>query len=144
MHFKGPLFARSAIALVLLVGLLTGCGGEGQSAGGPQGDSGQQQGGEAGKKKRAATEEKIALGQVKAVKPDKSRIALRLHQEMDGSKRISFRVKEKATIELDGKPAELSDAEVGQQAQIEYKIKNDRNLARVVQLFPAVNGGDAQ
>ncbi len=145
MHPKGPLVACSLVALVLLAGLLAGCGGgEGQSSGGSQDDSGQQrQGSEAGKKK-AAAEAKIALGLVKAVKADKSRISLRLHEEIDGSKRISFRVKKKANIQLDGKPAELSDAEEGQQAQIEYTIKNDRSLARSVQLFPTEGGGDAE
>ena len=49
MHPKGPLLARSLVALILLAGLLAGCGGESQSGGGSQSDSGeQQQGGQYG------------------------------------------------------------------------------------------------
>ncbi len=138
---KGPLFARSLVALVLLAGLLAGCGGEGQSGGGSEGGSGQRQEGGAAKKKGNAPEVKIALGQVNNVEPDRSRIALGLHQEIEGSKRMVFKLKKKVTVQLDGKPAELSDVEEGQQAQIEYVVKNEQNRARVVQLF-STGGGE--
>ncbi len=57
---------------------------------------------------------------------------------------MNFKITKNARIQLDGKPAELSDAQEGQQAQIEYVVRNERNRTRAVQLFPVGGGEDAE
>ena len=126
---------------ILLSGLTAGCGGEGQSAGGSGGDPGQQ-GGAGEKGGDAPAETKIALGKVRDVNPDKRRIVIRLNQEVEGDPRMSLRVKKNAKIELDSKPAELSDVKAGQQAQVEYSVVNGQERTRSVQLFEG--GGEGE
>ncbi len=142
MRTRIPSTALFLLVFILLSGLTAGCGGEGQSAGGSGGDAGQQGGaGEDGG--GAPAETKIALGKVRDVQPDKRRIVVRLNEEIEGESRISLRVKENAKIELDNKPAELSDIEAGQQAQVEYSVVNGKERARSVQLFEGGGGSES-
>ena len=52
-----------------------------------------------------------------------------------GKKPVVFRLAQQTNITLAGKEAKLDDMEKGQQAQVEYVVRNDRNRARVVRLF---------
>jgi hypothetical protein len=130
------------VALVLLVGFLAGCGG------GDQSGSGSQNGGPDGAKKlsgedaqRGAGGAKIALGTVRAVDSEAGIIILRPSSEVQGEKPLRFKLNENTTLTLDNKQAEMADIEQGQQAQITYVVKHERNLARQVALIS--RGGDA-
>jgi hypothetical protein len=134
---------RSSVTLflgviVLLMGFLAGCGGEGQSGDGSQeggpGEAKKQGGGEDAQ--RGASGTKIALGRVTSVDTEARTIRLRPSTEVQGEKSQRFKVKEDATITLDDKEAELDDAKAGQDAQITYVVRkeNDVNVARVVAL----------
>jgi hypothetical protein len=132
------------ILLVLHLGFLAGCGGNqsgnGGSQGGEQGGSqqqgGQQQGGEA--TDEGPSQEKVALGSVESVKPDRRKIVLKPSFEAQGGDRITFKVRQDAQIQVNDQEADLSDIQQGQQAQIEYVINNEVNRARSVQI---VGGG---
>jgi hypothetical protein len=138
---KGPLFARSVVVLVVLAGLLAGCGGGGDQSGNESQGGSEQQEKKAGAAKKGAPEVKIAIGRVISVKPDRSVIAVRTVQGEQGGERMIFKLRKKnSQVQLDGKKAELSAAKEGQQAQIEYVVRNERNRARVVQLFAAGGG----
>jgi hypothetical protein len=133
-------------ALVLLAGLLAGCGGGGES-GGNQSEGGSQEKGAQGDAGAAnnknAPEIKIAVGTVTAVRPDRSVIVLMAVQGQQSRERMVFKLrKEGSQVELDGEKAGLSDAKEGQQAQIEYVVRKDRNRARVVDLFSAGGAGN--
>ena len=52
-------------------------------------------------------------------------------------KRQSFKVPPKVNVILDDRLAELTNLEQGQQAQIRYVIKKDRERARNVSAFSA-------
>jgi hypothetical protein len=134
---KSPTTSSVLIVLsVLLVGLLSGCGGGDQSGGGADGGAGGggQEGGGDGAKK-AAPERKIALGTVKTANEEKRRIYLQPAAEVQGSDSLGFKVRKNAEITLGTQKAELGDARAGQQAQIEYVVKNEINRAVAVQLF---------
>ena len=129
----------SYFLIFALAGILVGCGGGSQ----PEGDS-QDAGGSDGTKKQAggatpdgAKERKIALGEVRSVDSDGSKIVLKTRQEIEGGGRITFRVAKNANITLDEKEAELGDAKRGQQAQIEYVAHEKVNRAVTVRLFAA-------
>ena len=139
----GPLLALSVLS-ALLIGLAAGCGGEDQPQGG--GEEKQQDGGKAAKVE--VSETKIALGTIRAVKPDKGRISLKPFVENQGDGSLAFKVGENADITLDGKKAELADVAGGQQAKIEY-VGGDKGVSRAtsVQLFevqgqPSVEDGN--
>jgi hypothetical protein len=140
MHPRGPSAALLLVLLILTMGLVAGCGG------GDQSGNGSQNGGSDGAKKQdgegapqGVSRPKIALGTVTKVDTDRSKIILRPSAEEQGERPIPFKVKPKATITLDGEEAELADAKRGQQAQITYVVRDDRNLAREVTLIS--NGG---
>lgn len=127
----------SLLALVLLAGLLAGCGGGDQAGSGSQGGAekqGEEKQGQTAKKESAA-ETKIAIGTVISVKPDRGKLVLRPAEEVQGGKRMTFKVLKKARITLADKKVELAEAKKGQQAQIEYVVKDERNRARTVLLF---------
>lgn len=128
-----PFFAL----MVLLAGLLAGCGGGEQSGGSQEGGS-QEGGGEKQKQpKKEARETKIALGNVVSVKPDRRRMVVRPSQEAEEVERVAVKVRKNAEITLGGEKAEVGDIAEGQQAQVEYVVKNDVNRAISVQLFEA-------
>jgi hypothetical protein len=82
-----------------------------------------------------ALQVKIALGTITSVKPDQRKIILRPSTEIQGGERMIFKVIDKAEITLNDKPAEMTDMEEGQQAQIQYVVVNDVNRARAVGLI---------
>ena len=140
MRTRIPSTALFLLVFILLSGFLTGCGGGDQSGnGGSQGDGsgGEKQGetpqGEA--PQGNAPQAKIALGTIRSVKPDRRKIVLRPSVEIQGGERMIFKVKKNAEISLNDQPAEMSDVKEGQQAQIQYVIKNERNRARAVALI---------
>jgi hypothetical protein len=137
------------ILLVLQLGFLAGCGGNqsgnggsqggeqgGQQQGGGEQQGGQQQGGEA--TDEGPSQEKVALGSIESVKPDRRKIVLKPSFEAQGGDRITFKVRQDAQIQVNDQEADLSDIQQGQQAQIEYVINNEVNRARSVQI---VGGG---
>ena len=135
-----PLLALFVLS-ALLTGLVAGCGGGDQSGQSGGGGERKQSGGEAAEQGGGASnaeeaDKKIALGTIRAVKPDKGRISLKPTVEDQGDGSLAFRVAEDADITLDGRPAEVSDIKGGQQAQIEY-VSGERSVGRVlsIQLF---------
>lgn len=125
------------VLLLLLVGLLAGCGGSDQSGGSQQeGEAG----GESAKKEKLSR--KVAIGTVRAYKDDRRRLSLRPASEAQGDKPLGFKVRKNAQVTLDGEQAELGDIEEGQQAQIRYVVKNDVNRAIIVQLFSKQPSGE--
>ena len=135
--------------LVLLAGLLAGCGGGDQAENGSQNDSpdrAQKQGAknqeEAPNRQGAqnrAPQVKVALGTIISAKLDRRKIILRPSTEVQGGERMIFKVRDDAEISLNNQPAEMADVKEGQQAQIEYVVRNERNRARAVALIS--NGG---
>ena len=131
----------SAVSLILplvlslmLMGLLTGCGGGGGS--GDQSGGGQKEKQEAGgKAKQKRLSGKVAIGTVRAYKDDKRRLSLRPAAKKQDDKPLGFKVRKNAQVTLDGEKAELGDIEEGQQAQLRYVVKNEVNRATIVQLF---------
>lgn len=135
MHSRGPSTALFLAMIVLIAGLLTGCGGGDQSgSGGPQQGGGAKENG-AKEKKGNAPEKKIALGTVGFVNPETKRFTVRPSTEQQGKKPIVFKLAKRAEITLDGKEAEIGDLKKGQQAQVQYVVRNDHNRARSVKLF---------
>jgi hypothetical protein len=138
MRFRGSSRVLLLGAFILLAGLLAGCGGgEGQ----PGNNESQNGGAPGGKKEQGgaaqgdALQAKIALGTITSVRPDHRRIILRPSTEIQGGKRMVFKIIDKAEITLNDKPAEMTDVKEGQQAQIQYVVVNDVNRARVVALI---------
>jgi hypothetical protein len=133
-----------SIVLVLLLGFLAGCGGDqsgsGESQGGGQQGGGEQGGGEQGAKQgnKAADEgpsqAKVSLGTIDSVQPDKRKLVLKPSFEAQGGDQITFNVRKNAEIQVKDQPAELSELQSGQQAQVEYVTKNDVNRAVSVQV----------
>lgn len=126
-----PLLALFGLS-ALLIGLAAGCGGGDQPQSG--GEEKQQDGGKAAKVEESET--KIALGTIRAVKPDKGRISLKPTADVQGDGPLAFKGAENADITLDGGEAEVADIKGGQQAQIEY-VGDEKGVRRAtsVQLF---------
>ena len=125
------------VLLLLTAGLLAGCGGgegsgSGSSDGSQGGDSGQQ-----AQSRKEARETKIGVGNVVSVDADKRRMVVQPSQGAEEADRLTINVRKNAEITLGGEKAELGDAAEGQQAQVEYVVKNDVNRAVSVQLFEA-------
>ena len=80
----------------------------------------------------------MALGNIGSVKLDKNWFVLRMTGE---DERMVFRLRENTRITLDGREAKPEDIKKGQQAQISYVVRNERNLAREVTLFGSGGGG---
>ena len=137
----------------MIVGLLAGCGGGDQSGSGSQQDGGkgakqdqnapEKQGGGASKKK-AGNEpaKKVLFGTVTFVNTKTEGFSVKPTIKAQGKKPVVFRLAQQSRITLAGKEAKLDDMEKGQQAQVEYVVRNDRNSARVVRLFEC--GGNTQ
>ena len=155
MCLRSPSAAFFFVVLVLLAGLLVGCGGgEDQSgSGGSQDGDGEQQGeaaqgegeqagtGEQGEAAQGdAPEVKIALGRVIAAVPDRRKIILRPSAEVQGGERMVFKVRDEAEITLNDQPAQMDGVQEGQQAQIEYIVVNEQNRARRVELIAEGEG----
>ena len=147
MHPRRPSTTLFLAGVILLSGLLVGCGGGGESANGSQdGGSGgtKQRGGEAAKKKgnqavkKAGPQARIALGTVRSVNPESRELILEPSTPVQGERPLPFKVAKNATVTLDDKETELAQAGEGQRAQITYVVKNGVNVARQVAL---ISGG---
>jgi hypothetical protein len=139
MHPKGPSKALFLAMIVLIAGLLAGCGGGDQSGGGSKQDGAAKE-----KKGGNAPEKKIALGTIRFVNPETKRFTVRPSTDEQGEKPIAFKLAKKARITLGGKEVELGDMKKGQQAQVEYVVRNDNNRARSVKLFESGDSGGDQ
>ena len=143
MRTRVPAATLFSILLVLLLGFVAGCGGDqsgsggsqggGEQAGGEQGDqAGGQQGG--GATVEGPAQAKVALGSIESVEPDSRKLVLKLAFEAQGGEQITFNVRKNAEIQVNDQPAELSELQQGQQAQVEYVTKNEVNRAVAVQV----------
>ena len=139
MRTRIPAATLFSIVLVLLLGFLAGCGGDQSGSGESQG-GGKQGGGEQGAKKggeaadEGPTQAKVALGTIESVQPEERNLVLKPSFEAQGGNQITFNVRKNAEIQIKEQPAELSELQSGQQAQIEYITKNDVNRAVSVQV----------
>jgi hypothetical protein len=134
-----PAATLFSIVLILLLGFLAGCGGDqsgsGESQGGDQqggGKQGNKQGG--GAADEGPSQAKVSLGTIESVKPDERKLVLKPSFEAQGGDQITFNVRKNAEIQVKDQPAELSELQSGQQAQVEYVTKNDLNRAVSVQV----------
>ena len=139
MRTRIPAVTLFSIVLILLLGFVAGCGGDqsgsGESQGGGQqggGEQGAKQGGEAADE--GPTQVKVALGSIESVQPDERKLVLKPSFEAQGGDQITFNVRKNAEIQVKDQPAELSELQSGQQAQVEYVTKNDVNRAVSVQV----------
>ena len=139
MRTRIPAATLFSIVLILLLGFLAGCGGDQSGSGESQG-GGKQGGGEQGAKKggeaadEGPTQAKVALGTIESVQPEERNLVLKPSFEAQGGNQITFNVRKNAEIQIKEQPAELSELQSGQQAQIEYITKNDVNRAVSVQV----------
>jgi hypothetical protein len=146
MHPRGFSTALFLAMTVLIVGLLAGCGGGDQSGSGSQqgGGKGAKQGQNAPEKQNGGASKqkagnkpakKILFGTVTFVNSKTEGFSVKPTVKAQGKKPVAFRLAQQTRITLAGKEAKLDDMEKGQQAQVEYVVRNDRNRARVVRLF---------
>jgi len=152
MHPRGLSTALFLATIVLMAGLLAGCGGGDQSGSGSQQNGGSQakqdenapkkQGGNAPKQRKNAPEKKILFGIVRFVNPKTEGFSVHPRVPEQGKKPVVFRLAQRTKITLEGKKAKLEDMKKGQQAQVEYIVRNDRNRALTVRLFKG--GGGSQ
>jgi len=151
MHQRGITTVLFLATIVLI--LITGCGGGDQSGSGSQqdGNSQAEQGenapveqGENTPKKQGenAPKKKVVFGTVTFVNPKTEGFSVRPTIEEQGKKPVVFRLANETSITLDGNEAKLEDMKKGQQAQVEYVERNERNRARSVRLFET--GGGSQ
>ena len=142
MRTRIPAATLFSIVLVLLLGFLAGCGGDqsgsGESQDGQQG-GGDQAGGQGGEQGGKAADEgpsqaKVSLGTIESVQPDERKLVLKPSFEAQGGNQITFNVRKNAEIQVKDQPAELSELQSGQQAQVEYVTKNDVNRAVSVEI----------
>ena len=146
MHPRGFSTALILAMTVFIVGLLAGCGGGNQSGSGSQQDGGKganqdqnapekQNGGASKQKAENEPAKKILFGTVTFVNSKTEGFSVKPTIKAQGKKPVIFRLAQQTNITLGGKEAKLEDMEKGQQAQVEYVVRNDRNRARVVRLF---------
>jgi hypothetical protein len=144
MHQRGITTVLFLATIVLI--LITGCGGgdqSGQSGSGSQQDGGSQaeQGQNAPKKQgENAPKKKVVFGTVTFVNPKTEGFSVRPTIEEQGNKPVVFRLANETSITLDGNEAKMEDMKKGQQAQVEYVERNERNRARSVRLFETSGG----
>jgi hypothetical protein len=138
------------ILLLFLLGSLAACGGAEQSGnggsqggeqqegqqGGDQQQAGGQQADQAGGQGRA--QQKIALGTIESVDPEKREVVLKPGFEAQGGDQITFNVRKNAEVRVNDQEAELADVQSGQSAQVEYVTRNEVNRATAVEI---VGGG---
>src|SRR5215217_3963151 len=142
MHQRGISTVLFLATIVFIAGLLTGCGGGDQSGSGSQQDGGSkaEQGKNAPVEQGKNAPKKIVFGTVTFVNPKTEGFSVRPTIEEQGKKPVVFRLANETSITLDGKEAKLEDMKKGQQAQVEYVERSERNRARSVKLFEAGRG----
>ena len=149
MHQRGITTVLFLATIVFI--LITGCGGGDQSGSGSQQDGGSQaeQGQNAPKKQdenaskkqgENAPKKKVVFGTVTFVNPKTEGFSVRPTIEEQGNKPLVFRLANETSITLDGNEAKMEDMKKGQQAQVEYVERNERNRARSVRLFETSKG----
>lgn len=146
MRTRIPAAVPFLILLLFLLGSLAACGGGEQSGdGGSQGgeqQGGQQQEGQQQEGQQADDQgkapQKIALGTIQSVDPERRRVVLKPDFEAQGGDQITFNVRKNADVRVNDQEAELADVQQGQSAQIEYVTKNEVNRATAVEI---VGGG---
>jgi hypothetical protein len=141
MHQRGITKVLFLATIVFI--LITGCGGGDQSGSGSQQDGGSQaeQGENAPKKQdENAPKKKVVFGTVTFVNPKTEGFSVRPTIEAQGNKPVVFRLANETSITLDGNEAKMEDMKKGQQAQVEYVERNERNRARSVRLFETSGG----
>lgn len=138
MYQRGLSAALSLSVIVLMVGLVAGCGG------GDQSGSGSQQGSKANagqgnksseKQGKNEPDKKILLGTITFVNSKTEGFSVKPTVKEQGKKPVAFRPAKNTKITFAGKEAKLEDMKKGQQAQVEYVERNDRNRARSIRLF---------
>lgn len=138
MYKRGLSAALSLSVIVLMVGLVAGCGS------GDQSGSGSQQGSKANagqgnkspeKQGKNAPDKKILLGTITFVNSKTEGFSVKPTMKEQGKKPVAFRPAKNTKITFAGKEAKLEDMKKGQQAQVEYMVRNDRNRARSIRLF---------
>jgi hypothetical protein len=147
MHHRGLTTVLFLATIVLIGGLLTGCGDQSGSGSQQDGGSKAEQGknapeGQGEKAAKNAPKKKILFGTVTFVNPKTEGFSVRPTIDEQGNKPVVFRLANETSITLGGKEAKLEDMKKGQQAQVEYVERNERNRARSVRLFEA--GGGSQ
>jgi len=143
MHQRGISTVLFLVTIVLIAGSLTGCGGQSGSGSQQDGGSKAEQGNNASKKRgKNGPKKKILFGTVTFVNPKTEGFSVRPTIDEQGNKPVTFRLAHETSITLGGKEAKLEDMKKGQQAQVEYVERNERNRARSVKLFEA--GGGSQ
>ena len=141
MHHRGLTKVLFLATIVFIAGLLTGCGDQSGSGSQQDGGSKAEQGNNASNKRgKSGTKKKILFGTVKFVNPKTEGFSVRPTIDEQGNKPVAFRLANKTSITLGGKEAKLEDMKKGQQAQVEYVERNERNRARSVRLFEASGG----
>jgi hypothetical protein len=135
MHQRGITTVLFLATIVLI--LITGCGGGDQSGSGSQQDGGSQ-----AEQGENAPKKKVVFGTVAFVNTKTEGFSVRPTMEEQGKKPVVFRLAKESSITLDGNEATLEDMKKGQQAQVEYVERNERNRARSVRLFET--GGGSQ
>jgi hypothetical protein len=147
MHQRGLTTVLFLATIVLIAGLLTGCGDQSGSGSQQDGGSKAEQGknapvGQGENAAKNAPKKKILFGTVTFVNPKTEGFSVRPTIDEQGNKPVAFRLANETSITLGGKEAKLEDMKKGQQAQVEYVERNERNRARSVRLFEA--GGGSQ
>src|SRR5215204_5610566 len=139
MHRRGPSTARLLATIVLIAGLLAGCGGGGDQSGGGSQQGGGSEAGQGGNAKQnqggEAPKKKILFGTVTFVNPKTEGFTVKPTIEEQGKKPVLFILAKESEITFGGEEVGLEDMKKGQQAKVEYVFRNDRNRARSVQLF---------
>ena len=146
MRTRVPAAVHFLILVLFLLGSLAACGGGEQSGdGGSQGgeqQEGQQEGGQQqGDGQQAGAQEgvqKIALGTIESVDPERREVVLKPGFEAQGGDQITFNVRKNAEVRVNDQEAELADVQSGQSAQVEYVTRNEVNRATAVEI---VGGG---
>jgi hypothetical protein len=143
MHQRGLTTVLFLATIVLIAVLLTGCGDQSGSGSQRDGASKAEQGENVPKKQgKNAPKKKILFGTVTFINTKTEGFSVRPTIDEQGNKPVVFRLANESSITLDGKEAKLEDMKKGQQAQVEYVERNERNRARSVRLFEA--GGGSQ
>lgn len=129
MERRRSLMAFSLVVFMLVM-LLGGCSGQSndESQDNASTERAQEQrGGQTG------LETKTAIGRV--VRAEDRRFVVRSATGEEDGQRMVFITTKNARITLNGQEASLADIKKGQQAQVKYYVRNDRNRAREVVLF---------
>src|SRR5688572_22977551 len=110
MHQRGISTVLFLVTIILIAGLLTGCGGGDRSGSGSQQDGGSkaEQGENAPKKQgKNAPKKKIVFGTVTFVNPKTEGFSVRPTIGEQGKKPVVFRLAHESSLTLDGKEAKL-------------------------------------